>query len=59
MTTNFEKIKAMTIEEMTKFLENITINYNYCYYCYIKDFCKDCPNCYLAFKQWLEAESEG
>lgn len=57
---NFEKIKAMDIEEMAKFLENMTINYDSCHYCYIKDFCKDkCPNCYLAYKQWLQQESEG
>lgn len=59
MTTNFEKIKAMGIEEMAEFLRK----FSNCSFCnlYLKP--KTCSNCKQnferPFKQWLEAESEG
>lgn len=57
--TNFEKIKAMTIEDMAKFL-NASAGI---------DFCKMCENhceydigkftsCEYAIRNWLESEAE-
>lgn len=62
MTTNFEKIKAMSIDEMTEFIKRLKTTYcqykerqNYCYGCIIKDLC----GLQLSkTKQWLEQESE-
>lgn len=64
--TNYEKIKAMSVEEMAEFMfdENEN-NYNYC------DFCKQYSNyaphcesvdfeedCIKARMKWLESEVE-
>lgn len=59
--TNYEKIKAMSVEEMAKVIEK-TISYNLCCYCIGKR--KDCPNyCggkeeYEIVLEWLESEVE-
>ena len=39
--TNYEKIKAMSVEEMAKSIEK-TVSYNLCCYCIGNG--KDCPN---------------
>lgn len=53
---NFEKIKSLTLDEMTEFIaENIN-----CGSCCLTDI--DCPvdlECDEVVKQWLQAESEG
>lgn len=49
---NFEKIKAMTIEEMAKYLKKIECD-NECMNPW------DCDECLDNYKQWLESESEG
>ena len=51
---NFEKIKAMNIEEMAEFIVNPPCNDIFCEDC----FCGD-ENCQYHIKQWLQAESEG
>lgn len=49
----------MDIEEMASAFSDITDNFAFCSECMIYQFCKGkLPNCYLAFKQWLESESE-
>lgn len=64
--TNYEKIKAMSVEEMAEFMfDENTNNYNYCnfckeykYYaphCSSNDFEKDCKK---ARMEWLEREVE-
>lgn len=56
---NFEKIKAMGIEEMADAFVNITDNFAFCSECMIYGYCEGkLPNCYFAIKQWLEAEIE-
>lgn len=58
MMNNFEKIKAMSIEEMAKYLTKITAEY--CEYCPLQKICDEQDiYCREAIKQWLEAESEG
>ena len=55
--TNFEKIKSMTIDEISEFLSNVV----YCEMCPVSDFCdvdttyQECPE---KFKQWLLNEAE-
>lgn len=46
---NFEKIKAMDIDEMAEWLNKIECN---------EDCCRDwnCNECVNGFKQWLESE---
>lgn len=51
MTTNFERIKAMSIDEMAEMLDYFNID------------CTNCPvtlncngKCYDQLKQWLESE---
>lgn len=55
MTTNYERIKAMSLDEMAKFLR-LLVN------CFEKEDCTDCQNRVLcscannrAVKQWLES----
>ena len=51
---NFEKIKAMSIDEMAKLL-----GANSCNYCvYQQVNCDDIKQCKDGIKQWLESESE-
>ena len=51
---NFEKIKAMSIDEMVEFIINPPCNDIFCEDC----FCGD-TDCQYRIKQWLEQESEG
>ena len=51
---NFEKIKAMNIDEMARWLTTL-VNYD-CHDCNLTEVCNDCFN---MNKQWLLAESEG
>lgn len=54
---NFEKIKAVSINEMAKHLTKITANY--CEYCPLQKNCEDQDiYCRESIKQWLEQESE-
>lgn len=52
---NFEKIKAMSIDEMANFLEETP-----CLHCtkFKTNKC-DVKNCIKYIKQWLQQESEG
>lgn len=52
--TNYEKIKAMSIEDLSKFLAD-TI---YCKFCPAKKNCNNNPFCRMVLIQWLESESE-
>ena len=59
MTTNYEKIKAMSIKEMAKFLDDF--GSNSCDYCgsWQKESKNKCYlNCDSYLKQWLEQEAE-
>lgn len=69
MTTNYEKIKNMTIEEMAKFLQkNFDQNEESfgCYSCIdyqTHHYPKDCQACYWltiggSIEKWLQSESE-
>lgn len=49
--TNYEKIKAMSIDEMAEFLDIPA-----CHYCVAKEICKEKTSCYLYIKRWLESE---
>lgn len=56
MTTNFDRIKNMTLEEMAKFLD-IPCGMGPCM------FCVGCPEdiehtCEPYIKQWLQSENE-
>lgn len=56
MTTNYERIKNMTVEEMQDFL-----NDNFIFRCVICPYNEDCEKgagCCSGFKQWLQSESE-
>lgn len=52
--TNYEKIKAMSIDEMAMFLAN----YVACEYCPMENSCIAKAGCDELFKQWLESEEE-
>lgn len=56
MPTNYEKIKAMSIDEMTRFI----MCQNMCFKCANKELpiCKEKQNCKSGIKQWLESEEE-
>lgn len=56
---NFEKIKAMTLDEMAEYLTKLTATY--CEYCIFKEFCENDENnlsCREVLKKWLEEKSE-
>lgn len=56
--TNFEKIKAMTIEEMAKTIDN-AYNKNSCEVCCIYNGnCTTNTTCTVGIKHWLESEVE-
>lgn len=58
MTTNFEKIKNMTLEEMAEFLRKFT-NCSFCNLYFGSVTCSNCKQNYeKPYKQWLQAESE-
>ena len=51
MTTNYERIKNMTVEEMAKWLQKLE--------CQTCDFsCCGSDLCITDYKQWLNSESE-
>lgn len=52
--TNFERIKAMTVEEMAEFLPATVSMGIVSAYCFV---CKE-ANCSKCKKQWLESEVE-
>lgn len=54
MTTNFEKIKNMTVVEMAEFL-NIEAD---CIYCSYNQVSCDNIDCINGIKQWLKSEAE-
>ncbi len=55
---NFEKIKAMDIDEMAMFFANLSKRCVQCtYYDDITEFCFN-EHCYENTKQWLQKESE-
>ena len=55
---NFEKIKSMSIDEMSEFLESLLITQpdDPCSFCLAKNICN--LNCTNMYKQWLESEEE-
>lgn len=55
MTTNYERIKSMSVEEITKFLDVFSVNS--CDFC--GNWTKGCHfECEQRIKQWLESEAE-
>lgn len=56
MPTNYERIKAMSIDEMAEFL----MLQNKCFKCVNLNLpiCKSEHICNVGIKQWLESESE-
>lgn len=61
MTTNYEKIKNMTVEEMAETLDaHIVYRCLHCFYHY-KNKGKPCDpwtNCKNGYLKWLQSESE-
>lgn len=61
MTTNYERIKNMTVEEMAEFIEDIT-DCSFCeeYLTFIPEGtnCSKCPVKTEHYKLWLQSESE-
>ncbi|MBO7735060.1 MAG: hypothetical protein J6S67_21030 [Methanobrevibacter sp.] len=59
---NFEKIKAMDIDEMAELLHNYAQNLDDCIYCPIEYFCtamcerQEAKPCINVMKLWLESE---
>ena len=51
MTTNYERIKDMTVEEMAEFLRGLNID---CTRCPRRCSCSD--TCEVTLKNWLEQE---
>lgn len=64
MPTNYEKIKAVNIDEMARLFDQLNINCLSSTDCPAGEVCerlskKECiNNCVKPFKQWLEQESE-
>ena len=54
--TNFERIKAMSVEEMASFLTEPTV----CHFCARKEQCAKLPYFYCknCLTKWLESEVE-
>lgn len=60
--TNFEKIKALSKEEMARYIFDLGNGREYCYgHCAFQDN-EDCPNepkqCIFGVIKWLESEVE-
>ena len=54
MTTNYEKIKNMTVEEMAEFFDSHIM----CELCPTYDFCvEEGGECRKIFKHWLQSEN--
>lgn len=58
MTTNYEKIKNMTVDEMAKFLRNCDDCYQLCVGAPICHNTNRTQYCEMFIKQWLEQECE-
>lgn len=58
MTTNYERIKNMTVEEMAKLLRNCDDCYRICKMADKCDLLNKCFECEKGIKQWLQLESE-
>lgn len=62
MTTNYEKIKAMSIDEMAQMFDELNISCLSGVDCPAGEFCERLSkteyinNCIKPFKQWLESE---
>ena len=56
--TNFERIKAMSVEEMAKFLQDVNLVYGDCMVGLEECKHSDDNNCAICFKEWLETEVE-
>ena len=57
--TNYEKIKAMSIDEMAELLYDTTFNDFVCNSCKAPNYCNGgIDECKEGIKQWLEQESE-
>ena len=55
--TNYEKIKAMSVDEMAKFLNNATLDLEHCSCCPAYDICWEISaSCETVFEKWLESE---
>jgi len=57
MTTNYERIKNMTVEEMTELLASSTCC-DFCRYAYSHEYMCDIAGCKSGTYKWLQAESE-
>ena len=63
MTTNYEKIKNMSIDEMVSFIRNVANDEYICSYCNDEN-CEQCfldrdySRCNKGIRQWLESECE-
>lgn len=55
MTTNYEKIKNMSVEEMAKFMHKVSGGLN-CDTCPVKGKCRNI--CINNKKKWLKQEAE-
>lgn len=57
--TNYERIKAMSIEEMAAFVDAVQVEtcHKVCVYKQGSENCKKLP-CQTGIKHWLERESE-
>lgn len=58
---NYEKIKAMTLDEMAEFLSHIESMEEIGQNCPDNEYKDDCvaPFCEYGIKKWLQRESEG
>ena len=57
--TNFERIKAMTVEEMAALFEDIIDGLKSCHYCPAFKLCIETEEtCDTAIKQWPESEAQ-
>lgn len=54
--TNFERIKAMNVEELSEFFVSETCNA--CVTCPIAEYIEEGKTCIGFIKKWLESEAE-
>ena len=58
MTTNYERIKNMTVEEMADFLRKYS-NCSFCNHFFGSVVCSNCKQNYeRPYKKWLQSESK-
>lgn len=58
---NYERIKNLNIDEISKLLGDLADNLESCIYCPIDEFCSDFNGtglCKDVFRAWLESETE-